>query len=126
MFSGVLKQYFVIVIYPIRRACTFQNNHLIKLSIAFLRGEYTVIRLWKRKGNTVKKWRSRAWSIDPKKTKITIIKVETSNIDLTDLDLSNPFASLPLQTGKSPQLPESCDQIFEAITNIEQIIKNRN
>jgi hypothetical protein len=121
MFSGVLKQYFVIVIYPIRRACTFQNNRLIKTRITSLRGEDTVIRLWKRKGKAVKKWRSRAWSIDPKKTKITIIKVETSNIDLMDLDLSNPFASLPLQTENSPQLPESCNQIFEAITNMEQI-----
>jgi hypothetical protein len=125
MFSGVLKQYFVIVIYLIRRACTFQNNRLIKTRIASLRGEDTVVRLWKRKGKAVKKWRSRAWSIDPKKTKITIIKVETSDTELMDLDLFNPFASLPLQTEKS-RLPESCNQIFEAITNMEQMAKNRN
>lgn len=99
----------------------FQNNRLIKTRVAPLRREDTVIQLWKRKGNAVKKWRSRAWSIDPKKTKITIIKVETSNTELRDLDLSNPFASLPLQTEKSPQLPECCNQIFEAITNMEQI-----
>jgi len=121
MFSAVLKQYFIIVICPIRRTCTFQNNHLIKSRITSSRGKDTVIRLWKRKGKAVKKWRSRAWSIDPKKTKITIIKVETSNTELMDLGLSNLFASIPLQTEKSPQLPESCNQIFEAITNMEQI-----
>jgi hypothetical protein len=30
-------------------------------------------RFWNRKGKAVKKWRSRAWSIDPKETNLTII-----------------------------------------------------
>lgn len=115
----MILQYFIIVIYPILLEGGIQNKRFIKTRIASLQGEDTVIRFWKRKGNAIKKWRSRAWSIDPKKTKITIIKVEMSNIDLMDLDLSNPFASLTLQTEKSPQLPESCNQIFEAVTNME-------
>jgi len=32
-----------------------------------------MLRLFKRKGKAVKKWRSKAWSIDPKKTNLTII-----------------------------------------------------
>ncbi|MBN1358901.1 hypothetical protein JW988_09065 [Candidatus Bathyarchaeota archaeon] len=32
-----------------------------------------MLRFWKRKGKAVKKWRSRAWSIDPNKTNLTIL-----------------------------------------------------
>ncbi len=32
-----------------------------------------MLRLWNRKGKAAKKWRSRAWSIDPNKTKLTIV-----------------------------------------------------
>ncbi|MEM2081603.1 MAG: hypothetical protein QW744_04965 [Candidatus Bathyarchaeia archaeon] len=32
-----------------------------------------MLRLWKRKGLAVKNWRSRAWSIDPKKTNLRIV-----------------------------------------------------
>jgi hypothetical protein len=32
-----------------------------------------VLKFWKRKDEAVKNWRSRAWSIDPNKTKITIL-----------------------------------------------------
>jgi hypothetical protein len=36
------------------------------------------MRFWGGKDKAVKKWRSRAWSIDPKKTRLTIIvKKET-------------------------------------------------
>jgi hypothetical protein len=31
------------------------------------------MRLFRRKGKAVKNWRSRAWSIDPNKTKLTIV-----------------------------------------------------
>ena len=31
------------------------------------------MRLFRRKGKAVKNWRSRAWSIDPNKTNLTII-----------------------------------------------------
>jgi len=32
-----------------------------------------MLRLWNRKGKAVKNWRSKAWSIDPKQTTLTII-----------------------------------------------------
>jgi len=32
-----------------------------------------VLKFWKRKSKAVKKWRSRAWSINPNKTTLTII-----------------------------------------------------
>ncbi|MCW4047220.1 MAG: hypothetical protein NWE99_06625 [Candidatus Bathyarchaeota archaeon] len=32
-----------------------------------------MLKLFTRKSRAVKKWRSRAWSIDPKKTNLTII-----------------------------------------------------
>jgi hypothetical protein len=35
-----------------------------------------MLRFWKRKGEAVRKWRSRAWSIDPKVTHLTIINTE--------------------------------------------------
>jgi len=70
---GALKQYFNIVIYHITRICPFQNNRFIKLCPSLPRGKHVMLRLWNRKGNAVKKWRSRAWSIDPKKTNLTIV-----------------------------------------------------
>ncbi|MBT0158554.1 hypothetical protein G4O51_01055 [Candidatus Bathyarchaeota archaeon A05DMB-2] len=33
-----------------------------------------MLKLFSRKSKAVKKWRSRAWSIDPKKTSLTIIR----------------------------------------------------
>jgi len=35
--------------------------------------EDKMLRFWRAKGKGVKKWRSRAWSIDPNKTNLTII-----------------------------------------------------
>jgi hypothetical protein len=32
-----------------------------------------MLRIWNRKGKAVKKWRSRAWSIDLNKTNLTIV-----------------------------------------------------
>jgi len=32
-----------------------------------------MLRLWGRKSKAVKKWRSRAWSIDPNNTHLTIV-----------------------------------------------------
>jgi hypothetical protein len=86
-----------------------------------------VRRLWNRKGQAVKKWRSRAWVIDPKKTKITIIKAEASNVDdsaenieITDLNLADPFSTLLLRMNKSPQLVEFCNRSVDALTDMEQ------
>ena len=38
-----------------------------------------MLRFWSRKGKAVKKWRSRAWSIDPKKTNLTILVKKEKN-----------------------------------------------
>ena len=57
-------------------------------------------RFWKRKGVAVRKWRSRAWSIDPKVTNLTIIKVEASNMP--------------------NQLLEAYPQYYDAIADMEQ------
>jgi len=35
-----------------------------------------MLQIFSNKGKTVKKWRSRAWSIDPKKTKLTLLRME--------------------------------------------------
>ena len=35
--------------------------------------KHVMLGVWNRKGKAVKKWRSRAWSIDPNKTNLTII-----------------------------------------------------
>jgi hypothetical protein len=67
----------------------------------------------KRKDIAVKKWRSRAWSINPRVTKLSIIKTEApkvENIDTADLALIS-----------SSQLQENCAQFFEAIADMEQI-----
>jgi len=32
-----------------------------------------VLRFWKRKGKAIKNWRSRAWSINPNETNLTIV-----------------------------------------------------
>jgi hypothetical protein len=53
------------------------------------RGKDTVLRLRKRKGKAVRNWRSRAWSIDPKKTNLIIIRTEIlkpTDHELADLD----------------------------------------
>ena len=108
----------------------FRNNGFIKTAYNFfLEEKDKVLRIWNRKGKAVRKWRSRAWNIDPKKTKITIIKVETSNIDnsvenleIVDLNLADPISSLPLYMDKPPQLPElKRTHFFNALTDIEQV-----
>jgi len=85
------------------------------------------MRIWNKNGTAVRKWRSRAWSIDPKKTKLTIIKAQTpisfdseENLEILDLDLANPTSFLPVHINESPQLPEFCNQFFEALTDIER------
>ena len=69
------------------------------------------MKLFHRKNKAVKNWRSRAWSIDPKVTNLTIIKTEAANLELldlsgADLDFHHLFTSYP--------------QYFDAITDIEQ------
>jgi hypothetical protein len=83
------------------------------------------LRLFRRKGRAVKKWRSRAWSIDPKKTKLTIIRTEASNLEnpeFTDLNLADPVSILSLPIDKSSQLPEFCAEGINALNDMEQVI----
>jgi hypothetical protein len=71
-----------------------------------------MLRLWKRKGTAVRKWRSRAWSIDPKVTNLTIIKkAKIESIDAAD---SNLNFNLDL-----PKLLEIYPQYSEALTDID-------
>jgi hypothetical protein len=68
-----------------------------------------MLRLWNRKGTAVKKWRSRAWSINPRVTTLTIIKeAKLDRIDATDFNFD------------FPQLLEKYPQFFEVLTDIEQ------
>ena len=70
----------------------------------------------KRKDVAVKKWRSRAWIIDPRVTRL-IIKTEApnmENIDNADPDLDS-----------SSQLLKKHAQSFEAITDMEQFVNSK-
>jgi hypothetical protein len=113
-------------IYRAEQEVLFQNNHFIKTHLDSFRGKATVRRLWNRKGQAVKKWRSRAWSIDPKKTKITIIKeasniiVSEENLELADLDLEELISSLYFPIAKSKQLAELCNLGAGALLDMEQ------
>jgi hypothetical protein len=72
------------------------------------------MKLFNKKSRAVKNWRSRAWSIDPKVTNLTIIKTEAKleNIDIKDFNLNfNLHFS---------QLLKNYPQYFEAVADIEQ------
>jgi argininosuccinate synthase len=75
-----------------------------------------MLRLWNRKGVAVRKWRSRAWSIDPKVTNLTIIKTEADKLE--SIDKGGPDWNFNLIF---PRLFQSYPQYFEAITDIEQV-----
>jgi hypothetical protein len=70
-----------------------------------------MFRIWNKKDTAVKKWRSRAWSIDPKVTNLTIIKSDNTNPESTAVTDSN----LDL-----PQMRKDFPQFFDAIGDIEQ------
>jgi activator of HSP90 ATPase len=55
-----------------KNVCSSEITALLRHDISFFE-ENVVLRLWNRKGKAVKKWRSRAWSIDPNKTNLTIV-----------------------------------------------------
>jgi hypothetical protein len=68
------------------------------------------MKLFRRKSKAVKKWRSRAWSIDPKVTNLTIIRTDVVNLER--LDKANFNVNFP-------QLLESYPQYFDAIADME-------
>jgi hypothetical protein len=74
-----------------------------------------LLNFWNKKGVAVKNWRSRAWSIDPKVTKLLIIKTETPNIE--NIDDADPVLDA------SSKLLENYSQLFEAIEDIEHFVQ---
>ena len=72
------------------------------------------MRLFYRKSKAIKNWRSRAWSIDPKVTNLTIIKTE-AKIDCMDLEDSNLDFNLDF-----PKLLEEYPQYFVALADMDQ------
>jgi hypothetical protein len=77
-----------------------------------------MLRLWNRKRDGVKKWRSRAWSIDPKVTNLTIIKTDSKleSMHIIDFNLDFDFGF----DLNFPKLLKGYPQYFEAIADIEQ------
>ena len=75
-----------------------------------------MLRLWKRKDIAVRKWRSRAWSIDPKVTNLTIIKTEIEkNIESLDTVDSDLGFNLDF-----PKLLNNYPQYVETLADMEQ------
>ena len=73
-------------------------------------------RFWKRKGVAVRKWRSRAWSIDPKVTNLTIIKTEAEKT-IESLDTADSNLDFNLNFFK---LLKDYPQYFDALADMEQ------
>lgn len=75
-----------------------------------------MLRLWDRKGKAIKNWRSRAWSIDPKVTNLTIVRTEAKivSIDSADFELNFNFYFL--------KLLKNYPEYFHAIADIEQLV----
>jgi hypothetical protein len=79
-----------------------------------------MLRFWNRKDDAVKKWRSRAWSIDPKVTNLTIIKAD-SKLERMDIARALDF-NLDFNFGLDldfPKLLKVYPEYFEAIADIE-------
>ena len=82
-------------------------------------------RFWNKKSQAAKKWRSKAWRIDPKETRITIIKGGSSkdvleeHMELEDLNLEELVSSLFFPIKKSVLLVESCNQGAGALLDME-------
>jgi len=80
---------------------------------------------WNRKSEAAKKWRYRAWLIDPKVTRIIISKkdsrlhVSEENSELEDLDLEELVSSLYFPIKKSAELVESCSLGTGALLDME-------
>jgi hypothetical protein len=51
----------------------FRITAFIATCYNLFRGNDEVLKFWNKKGKAVKKWRSRAWSIDPHETNLTIV-----------------------------------------------------
>ena len=89
----------------------FENNGFNKTYYNLFEEKEKLPNFWNKKGVAVKKWRSRAWSIDPKVTKLSIIKTEAPNME--NIDVADPFLDA------SSKLLENYPQLFEAIADME-------
>jgi hypothetical protein len=76
-------------------------------------------KFWKRKSKAVKNWRSRAWSIDPKVTNLTIIRSEESNVAIAQIEESFPCPSS--HTHSLLEELEAYSQYYNAVTDLEQL-----
>ena len=75
-------------------------------------------KFWKRKSKAVKNWRSRAWSIDPKVTNLTIIRSEESNVVIEQIE--ELFACPSGHIRRLPEELEACPQYIDAIADLEK------
>jgi hypothetical protein len=77
-------------------------------------------KFWKRKSKAVKNWRSRAWSIDPKVTNLTIIRSEESNVAIAQIEASFPCPSSHIHSLLEEL--EAYSQYYNAVTDLEQLL----
>ena len=75
-------------------------------------------KFWKRRNKAVKNWRSRAWSIDLRVTKLTIIKDEESEGQVVELE-SNQHSFT--HSNGSPRWLERYPQYCNSIADMEQL-----
>ena len=89
-------------------------------------------RFWNTKDQAAKKWRSKAWLIDPKVTKISIIKSSSKTnaiekqTELMDINLEELASSLFFPRKKSAQLVETCYRGTKALLDMEPTQLNTN
>ena len=75
-------------------------------------------KFWKRRSKAVKNWRSRAWSIDPKVTNLTIISSEESNVVIEQIE--ELFTCPSGYIRRLPEGLETCPQYHDAMADMEQ------
>jgi hypothetical protein len=74
------------------------------------------LKFFHRKSRAIKKWRSRAWCIDPKVTNLTIIKTEAEKT-MESLDTADSNLDFNLNFFK---LLKDYPQYFDALADMEQ------
>ena len=89
----------------------FENNRFNNACYNTFEEKAKLLNFWNRKGVAAKKWRSRAWSIDPKITRLTIVTEAPKMQNIDDADSTSDASS---------RLQKNYSQLFEAIKDIEQ------
>ena len=75
-------------------------------------------KFWKRKSRAIRNWRSRAWSIDPKVTNLTIINSEESNTVIEQIE--ELFACPSGHILRLSEGLEACPRYHDVIADMEQ------